>query len=82
MINYILEVKNFGVKLEQTGNINKPWEIICFSNSDYAGDPVSGRSISGFIQYVLGVLVSWQSKVQKSLTLSSSEAEWVSLFEA
>ena len=48
-----------------------------FSNSVYVGDPVSRKSISGFILYVLGVLISWQSKGQKSVTLSSSEAAWV-----
>ena len=35
------------------------WEIVCFSNSDYVGDPVSRQSISVIILYVLGVSVSW-----------------------
>ena len=30
---------------------------------------------------MLGILVSWQSKSEKSLSLSSSEAEYVALFE-
>ena len=38
--------------------------------------------MSGFILYDLGVPVSWQSKAQKSVTLSSLEAEWVALSEA
>ena len=56
-------------------------KIVCFSDSNYAGYLVSRRNISGFILYVLGVPVSWQSKAQKSVTLSSSEAEWVALSE-
>ena len=32
--------------------------------------------------YVLGALVSWQSKAQKSVLLSSSEAVHVALYEA
>ena len=56
--------------------------IVCFSNSNYAGDPVSRQSISGFILYVLGVPVSWQSKLQKRVSLSSSEAEYITLSEA
>ena len=36
----------------------------------------------GFILYVLGAPVSWQSKLQKSVSLSSSDAEYVALSEA
>ena len=76
-----LDMKNLGLKIEPIGTSNKPWEIICFSNSHYVGDAVSRRNISCFILYVLGVLVSWQSKWQKSVSLSSSEAEYVALSE-
>ena len=71
-----------GLKIEPTGNSNEPWEIVCFGNSDYAGDLVSRRSISGFIFYVLGVPVSWPWKSQKSFSLSSSEMEYIALSEA
>ena len=36
--------------------------------------------MSGFI--LLGILVSWQSKLQKSVSLSSSEVEYIALSEA
>ena len=58
MIKYVLD-KKIGLKLEQTGNANEPWEIVYFSDSGYAGDPASGRSISDILQ-VIGVPVSWQ----------------------
>ena len=51
-----------------------PWDIVCFSDSDYAGDPVTRRSISGFVLYVLGVHVPWQLKAQRTMSLSSSDA--------
>ena len=44
--------------------------------------PVSRQSISGFTLYVLGVPVSWHSKLQKSVSLSFSEVENVTLSEA
>ena len=53
-------------------------EIVCFSNSNEE-DPVSRISISGFILYVLGVPVCWQSKLQKYVSLSSSEMEYIAL---
>ena len=55
---------------------------MCFCKSNYAGDPISRRNASGFMLYVLGVPVSWQSKVKRSMTLFSSKAEWVALLEA
>ena len=73
VIRYVLDM-NLGFKIEPMGNSNEPWEIICFSNSDYIGVSVSRQSVSGFILYVLGVPVSWQSQSQKSVSLSSSES--------
>ena len=40
LIKYVLD-KDVALKIEPTENYNKPWDIVCFSNSDYAGDPVS-----------------------------------------
>ena len=79
VIKNVIETKILGLKIEPMGNSNEPWDIICISNSDYAGDPASRQSISGFVLYVLGVLVSWQSKSQKSVSFSSSEAEYTAL---
>ena len=41
VIKYVINTKNLGLKIKLMGNSNEPWEIICFSNSDYAGDLVS-----------------------------------------
>ena len=82
MIKSVFIIQNLGHKIEPMGNFTKPWEIVCFRDNGDAGDPVSKQSISGFILYVLGVLVSWQSKSQKSVSLSSSEVEYRTLLEA
>ena len=70
------------LKIEPMGNHNKPWEITCFSNSNYVGDLVSRRSISGFILNVLGILVSWQSKSQKPYLRLLRKHSWFSFWEA
>ncbi len=70
------------MRIEPISGDNGPWDLVCYSDSDYAGDPDSRRSVSGFILYVKGVPISWRSKAQRSVTLSSSEAEWVALSEA
>ena len=61
MIKYVLNAKDYELK----GNEKEPWEIICFKDSNYAGGPINRRSVSWFIFYVLGTLVSWPSKTQK-----------------
>ena len=80
-IKYVLGTKNLGLKIEPKGDKDEPWDIVCFSDSN-AGDPGTKRSVIEFILHILGVPVSWRSKAQRSMTLSSLEAEWVALSEA
>ena len=40
IIRYVLDTKNLRLKIKPTGNSNKPWDIICFVDGEYAGDPV------------------------------------------
>ena len=53
--------------------------IICFSDSNYEGNSVIRRNVSGFVLYVLGVPVARQPKAQRSVNLLSPDAEWVVL---
>ena len=59
MIKFVLNANKFGLKLESMGNTNELWEIVCFIGSNNAGDPVSRRSVSGFILNMVGAPVSW-----------------------
>ena len=81
-IKYVLNTRTYGLKLWPDMRSDKSWEIICFTDSDYASDPVTRRSVSGYIIYVHGVPVCWKSKAQRCVTLSSCEAEWIALSEA
>ena len=58
VIKYMFDTRNFGINLEPSRNDKVPWDILCFSDSDYARGQVSRRSVSRFISYVLGVSVS------------------------
>ena len=81
-IKFVLDTKDLGLKIIPSEGRNLPWVLVCFTDSDYAGDPDTRRSVSGYILFVKGVPVVWRSKAQRSVTLSSSEAEWISLSEA
>jgi hypothetical protein len=53
-----------------------------FCDSDWAGDSETRISVTGFILYLMNVPVCWQSKWQKGITLSNTEAENVAMSEA
>ena len=81
VIKYVLDTRDYGLLIKPQGN-KEIWEMQMFSDSDFAGDTERRISVSGFILFLLGVPISWKSKGQKSVTLSSSEAEYVALSEA
>ena len=65
--------------VEASGGVR--WEMKAFCDSDFAGDKETRISVTGFVIYVMGALISWRSRGQKSVTLLSSEAEYVALSE-
>ena len=78
----MLNTKYFGLKNEPNGDKNKPWDIICFSDSDYTSNPDTRRSVSGFILFILGVPVYWRLSAHRWMTLSTSKEEWLVLSQA
>jgi hypothetical protein len=48
-----------------------------YVDADYAGDLDTRRSTSGFAFYLGGCLVSWSSKRQSVVALSTTEAEYI-----
>ena len=53
--------------------------MIGYSDSDYAGCKVERKSMSGTCQLLGRSLVSWSSKKQNSVALSTAEAEYISV---
>ena len=75
-IRYVIATKSYKLLMETMMKDVKEMEIRGYSDSDYAGDSDDRRSISGHIIYLNGCPVSWRSKGQKSVSLSSTEAEY------
>ncbi|KAJ4715506.1 Retrovirus-related Pol polyprotein from transposon TNT 1-94 [Melia azedarach] len=53
-----------------------------FSNSDYAGDIDSRRSMTSYVFTFSTSVVSWKATLQPTVTLSTTEAEYMALTEA
>ena len=81
VIKYVLDSKSKGLKIEPTLE-ELVWKIILFSDSDWAGDKDNRRSVGGHMLFLNGVLISWRSKLQKVVSLSSAEAEFYACSEA
>ena len=85
VIKYVLDTPDYGLKIEpivDNKDMNIEWNLIVYSDSDWAGDKENRMSITGYIIFVHGVPITWKSRQQKSLEMSSSEAEYYALTEA
>ncbi|SPT18516.1 unnamed protein product [Triticum aestivum] len=53
------------------------FDLIGYSDSDYAGDRVDRKSTSGTCHFLGRSLVCWSSKKQNCVSLSTAEAEYI-----
>lgn len=74
ILRYIKGTIGFGVLYKKEGN----QELLGYTNSDYAGDQNDRKSTSGYVFLMSSGAVSWSSKKQPVVTLSTTEAEFIS----
>ncbi|GJU95598.1 putative RNA-directed DNA polymerase [Tanacetum coccineum] len=72
IVKYLKGTTGHGVLFKTNGPLN----IQIFIDADWAGDKGNKRSTSGYFSLVGGNLVTWKSKKQKVVSLSSAEAEF------
>lgn len=53
--------------------------LIGYTDADWAGDKNDRKSTSGYVYKVFGNTVSWSSRKQPTVSLSSTEAEYIAL---
>ncbi|XP_048502867.1 secreted RxLR effector protein 161-like [Beta vulgaris subsp. vulgaris] len=53
------------------------FDLVSYSDADYAGDLVNGKSTSGIAEFLGTSLVSWSSNKQNIVALSTAGAEYV-----
>ena len=56
-------------------------ELVGHSDADWGGDIVDRKSTTGFVFHYGGAAISWASRKQNCVTLSSMESEYVALSE-
>lgn len=68
ILRYINGTKSFGLRYERDQNSKI---LVGYADSDYASDETDRKSVSGYVFKVLGCTVSWLSRKQQSVSLSS-----------
>ena len=61
---------------------DKPGKCMCYSDADRAGNKDDRKSTSGYLFQIAGGSVSWQSKKQDTVALSTVEVEYLALSSA
>jgi hypothetical protein len=73
ILRYLVATPCFGICYPK----GSTFDLIGYSDSEYAGCKVDRKSTSGTCQFLGRSLVSWSSKKQTFVALSTAEAEYV-----
>ncbi|GKU87574.1 hypothetical protein SLEP1_g1955 [Rubroshorea leprosula] len=73
IFRYLIGTQNLGLWYPKGMN----FDLIGFSDADFAGSKIDRKSTNGTYQILGGALVSWYSKKQNSVALSTTEAEYI-----
>jgi hypothetical protein len=74
VIKFVLDTRKYSLRLKP--NQNGKVTLKGISDSEFAGDRETRKSVYGYITYYCGAPISWKSKSGNSVTLSSTEAEY------
>ena len=73
IFRYLLDTPTLGLWYPKEST----FDLIGYSDADFAGCKVDRKSTSGTCQFLENMLVSWFSKKQNSVALSTAEAEYI-----
>ncbi|CAI0389528.1 unnamed protein product [Linum tenue] len=74
VLRYLKGTSTYGIWYKRKDKNSK---LLGYTDSDYAGDLDDRKSTSGYVFFIAGGAISWASKKQPVVTLSTTEAEFV-----
>jgi hypothetical protein len=83
LVKFVIDTKSYSLKMYPCKDMSKQkLELVPYTNSDLAGDRTTRKSAMGYLVFLMGAIILWKSKIQRTVALSSSEAEYYALSEA
>ena len=81
ILRYLIDSTNYALKYNNQNN-NNDTTITAYCDADWGGDKVDRKSTTGYCVYVNDNLISWNTKKQTTVALSTAEAELMAIVEA
>ena len=78
VLRYLRGSSDRGLTFEGSNGL----ELAGYCDADYAGDIDSRRSTTGYFYTLGGTAISWASKLQQTVALSTTEAEYMAATQA
>ena len=78
VLEYVRGTSDLGITYQRGSGL----QLEIFADADYASKATDRRSVSGGLVMSGGAAVSWLSRTQKCVTLSTTEAEYVAMADA
>ena len=72
---YLLGMPKYALVYDGAGDEG----LLAYADSDWASDPNNRKSTTGYMVKLMGGAISWNSHAQKTVALSSTKAEYMSL---
>ncbi|XP_052728353.1 secreted RxLR effector protein 161-like [Vigna angularis] len=81
ILRYLQGTHSYGILLGR-GETGEEVQITSYSDADWCGDKEDRKSTAGYIFFMGGTPISWSSRKEPVVALSSCEAEYIAACEA
>lgn len=79
ILRYLNNTHDYGIHYKSADNQSL---LVGYSDADYANDTITRRSTSGYLFKTNNSIVTWCSQRQPTVSLSTTEAEYISLSDS
>jgi hypothetical protein len=75
LMQYLRGTKEMGIRFS-----GRKFDMHVFTDADWAGDQITRRSTTGYVVFAAGGPITWQSKLQTTVSTSSMQSEYQAMY--